>query len=712
MSCRSSRDFYVVSLIARLVCLPRFALLETLIRRIAHRETYLMPPTHSLSLFQYRYTLAALLAAVLPALLWLSTSTSLIVLSILAVRFFTVRSSPKVWPAWLRVVLVVFLTYGIILQFGGLTGRAAGGALLITMMALKATETHERRHARVLVMTALFALIASFLMQQSIFALMLTVLATGMCFAALEVLSRPALGPQHSPFGRIDFANLAMLALALPLAGLLWLLFPRFASPVWGTEQGTTGKMGLSSTMQIGALTELLADDSPAFRVRFTDGRRPPTAQLYFRGPVLWKLSNSGEWSAMYYFNRTTTPPPKPQPSDLQYEVVLEPSDMRFLFVADQGVSVDLEASYSTEYSFTRRTPVTELTRYNARSKLVDRVPLGPYPSLQRAEALRLPSTSSIMAEPQTRALAQSWAQENPDPMALVLRALNYFRNENFVYNLSPPDLTEVNRTDDFLFNTREGYCEYYSHAFAFLMRAAGVPTRVVTGFAGGHYPDGADYLLVTNSNAHAWNEVLINDEWIRVDPTAVIPQERIVGRGFNQMPEAGFWQSLADWRDRGSDWWNRAVLGFNAQRQAGLLRPFGIEYADWGTLMRWLGTAMAACVALWMLLLWLKRPASILSPTVREYHRLQRTLKSQGLTLITNATPSAQLAHAAQQWPQLKPELEQLAANMQRLLYTYPEQLNAQGKPVPAVIPAHESTALVTELVALRKRVKQLPRV
>lgn len=617
-------------------------------------------------MMQFRYMLIALVGAALPCVLWLDAANSALLFAIVAARYFSVRSNPKPWPAWLRVSLTIALTAGVWFQFGTLFGRAPGGALLLSMLAMKSTESAKRRDARVLVTTCLFVIVASFLMNQSVAALVLSVIGTIACFAALEVFSRPALGPTHSPFGSLGFSDAGwLLMLALPITALLWLFVPRLSSPLWGTTQGNNGRTGLSDRMLPGSVAELLADDTPNMRI-FFEGTPPNPNALYFRGPVLWNLNELGEWSTNNAMRYTSGRPAPAQPGDIRYRVTLEPNDQRFLFVADQAISVSEGARFTFEQRFERFRPVNDLLTYTATSRLSTEIEVPNLPRMQTTAGLQLPP-----GNPRTREMAQRWRLETQDPRALVEKGLNFIRVENFRYNLAPADITSLERVDDFLFRTQEGYCEHYSGSFAFLMRAVGVPTRVVTGFAGGSFPMNADYLLVRNSDAHAWNEVYIDGKWIRVDPTSVLPRERIIGRPPRSPVDQGMFNAFSDISDRVAEWWNRAVLGFNASRQMTLLNPFGIENADWRDLIRALGIGILVVVLIGAGILFWRRPRSVEPETVKAYRTLLRKLAKKGLKSAPHELPSAVLHRAALEFPDAKLELLRLAGEFERLQYS-----------------------------------------
>lgn len=581
---------------------------------------------------QFQWSVMALACSSLPAITWLDWRVSVVLIGVLAVRAWSARRYPQAWPAWLRVLMVLALLLLVVRVYGGIFGRGPGGALLLSMLALKSTESASTRDARVMVSISLFVLIASFLMTQSLVAMALSFFAAVICFAALEVLTRPSVGgPTASPISRLVGKDvLLLLSLAVPLTVALWLLVPRLNAPLWGTDEGNNGRSGFSNSMRPNEILEMLIDESPAMRVRFENGARPNPNSLYFRGPIMWNYSADGAWSSSDIQRSPFGPRNLPSPEDIRYEVILEPNDQRALFVADRPVSVsEPSVIFSSEQRFFRPTPVSDILRYTATSRLADSVPQGRYPRQERAWALGLPDARN----PRTLALGRQLAERFENPRDLVAEVLTMYREQPFRYTLEAPEPLGIHTVDEFVFDQRAGFCQHFASSFAVIMRAAGIPTRVVTGFAGGEYRN-AGYLLVTNARAHAWNEVLIDDQWLRVDPTAQIPQERVDpaardALGENRSDLVRAWQ---EWRDQMADWWNRTVLNFNAKRQSQLFNNLGIPDASWEVLIGILASVIAVFSIIWMLLFkWKDR--TVRHPVTAAYFRvLTRLARKTGM--------------------------------------------------------------------------------
>jgi protein-glutamine gamma-glutamyltransferase len=582
-----------------------------------------------LSPLQFQWSVAALASAVLPCMLWMDWHFTLLVVAVLGVRTYTARRSPKAWPTVLRVLMVIMALWLVMRTHGSILGREPGGSLLICMMALKATESASARDARLLVSFSLFVIVASFLLTQSIVALVLSAVATVVCFCALEVLSRPAVGgPIGSPLGRLRAKEvISLLSFAFPATIALWLLFPRLATPMWGTSETQSTRSGLSNEMRPDSIREMLVDDHPAMRIRFDNGARPPPSSLYFRGPVLWNLAADGTWTASELLATRFDRPPAPQASDVSYEVILEPTDQRILFAADQAISVDEEQIlFTAEQRFMRAAPIADLLRYRARSSLSPRVQANRTSDVELQVATRIPANRN----PRLIALGESLrAKHGNNHQAIVQELFDSYRD--FSYTLLPPEALGLHAMDEFYFDNRTGFCQHFSSSFAIAARAAGVPTRVATGFAGGEYLP-AGYLLVTNARAHAWNEVYLSGAWQRIDATAQVPPERVDPRAREAFGEnqTEWMRSFSNTRDQLADWWNRTILNFNANSQSQLFKPFGVQQTGWQELVGALVGVIIALSLIWVAWIYWRerRPKHWIDES---YTRVEKALARKG---------------------------------------------------------------------------------
>ena len=462
-------------------------------------------------------------------------------------------------------------------------GRDTACAVLAAMLALKPAETFSLRDGRSLIGFALFAPFATFLLDQGPLSLILSLAAVVLALLALQQLARDQAGiqpPTGARWWSSSIGVLRLLALGLPLALAAFWLFPRLPSPMWGLPDRVVARPGLSDTMSPGGFLDLLNDDSPAARVQFF-GATPRPEQMYWRGPVFWDFDGS-TWHRIPKLQQFPPAEVRTGPTKWDYQIELEATDRDQLIALDVPTGVPSTVGISRDSSVYASNALNNVTRWRMQSA----VPLALEPDLLdvlRERALALPRGFN----PRTLALGRAWRQEagsdaqGRSDMAIATRALTWI-NREFAYTLNVP-LAGRNEIDDFLFDRKEGYCEHFSSSFVVLMRAAGIPARVVAGYAGGYRNPIGDYWLIPNSRAHAWAEIWVPDRgWVRIDPTAAVAPERVYDTLADRQPgRIGNFSGLVpmfnagDWMRRG---WNDFVLGYNAQRQQSLLNPFGMD--------------------------------------------------------------------------------------------------------------------------------------
>jgi hypothetical protein len=247
----------------------------------------------------------------------------------------------------------------------------------------------------------------------------------------------------------------------------------------------------------------------------------------------------------------------------------------------------------------------------------------------------------------QSKALAKKMLQESSGSKGYINTVLKYFREEPFAYTLNPPLLGE-NSVDDFLFDTQRGFCEHYASSFVFLMRAANIPARVVTGYQGGEINPITKTVLVHQFDAHAWAEVWLEGEgWMRVDPTAAVSPDRIE-RGMDEalFAEGSFLAdsllSVSRYRriawlnkirmqlDAYNYYWVTTVLKYRGDTQSNFLKRLLGEVNPWriGSLLLGVGVFVGLIVAYSLLKeRWKKRT----DPAVIAYLKMCARLEKQG---------------------------------------------------------------------------------
>jgi transglutaminase-like putative cysteine protease len=595
---------------------------------------------------------------------------SLFVVGFGAWRYLIAHKGWQLPRLWLLLPLTLLGALGIVATYRGLFGRDASVALLAVMLALKLMETQNQRDHVLLIFAGYFLTITAFLFNQSI--------AVG-AFMLLPLIGLTAalIGVSH-PNGELGWrfrTKLAgsLLAQAAPVMLALFLLFPRVPGPLWGVPQDAYSSMsGLSDSMSPGDISQLSLSGAIAFRVEFDDAA-PTNNRLYWRGPVLWHYDGRS-----WLMNRYSNMPVESlqvQGQPKRYRVTLEPHNRNWLLMLDMPTALPPDAVISPDWQVLARRPVRTRMRYEGASHLDYTLGLS-LAERARERALQLPENGN----PRSRALARQWAAESDNPQEIVQRALRMYSTQQFIYTLAPPRLG-TNAMDEFLFSTRRGFCEHYAGSFVFLMRAAGVPARVVTGYQGGELNPVGNYLIVRQSDAHAWAEVWLEGRgWVRVDPTAAVAPSRVEMGIAGALPQDEALPLLArrdypwlrklylNW-DAVNNGWNQWVLGYNQQRQLELLSRLTGSRLTWQDLALALMTSVAAIVLAISYVL-LRGRRQKLEPLQRLYAEFLHKLKSAGLRRLPQEGPQDFGKRAAQRLPAQAAVINEITETYLRLRY------------------------------------------
>jgi transglutaminase-like putative cysteine protease len=563
---------------------------------------------------------------------------------------------------------------GVQFSYNTLLGRDAGVAMLVLLVAFKMLEMHARRDLYVVIFLCFFLVLTNFFYAQGIGSALLMVAAVlALLTTQLSFQFTGAVPPLRT---RLKM-SVKMLAIAAPVAVALFVVFPRLGGPLWsmaGSGAGGGGKSGLSERMAPGQMSNLAMSDEPAFRVRF-QGPVPPKAQLYWRGLVLDAFDGTA-WTRGGSIPGRSSVALRVRGGALSYEVTLEPSDTRWLFTLEMPGHLPEIRGYRS-----RASHQLELTADRALAQRV-RYALTSYPeyTLDGDEALEDPNQWLLLPYGYNpRALAAGLALRKEPPGRRIDMVLRQFREQPYSYTLEPP-LLGRHSVDEFLYKTRSGFCEHYSGAFVFLMRAAGIPARVVTGYQGGELNPLDGFVTVRQSDAHAWAEVWLRGRgWVRVDPTAAVAPERVrrnlasavqapapfgidALRGLPMFAPGGdtLFGSLRNAFGAVNNGWNQWVLNYTPERQRGVFQS--------------LQSAMAGgrFVALIMLALGVLLLARILyrrretDPVEAVYSLLCKRLAQLGLARAADEGPTAWAVRIAATG-QLAPPSREAAAEFLR---------------------------------------------
>ena len=564
----------------------------------------------------------------------------------------------KPMPMLLRILATGFAVAALVITYGGLMGRRAAVSMLVLMLSLKLLETFRIRDARIVASLSLFLCGTQFLFSQGIpmivyiIACLLSALIAMMLLQRGEAYGNLCKAPDtdRNIFTELGFGA-SLMALAFPIGLALFLLFPRWGSPMWGIpEEALDARSGLSDSMTPGSIQSLFMDDSPAFRAQF-EGVMPNHGQMYWRGPVFWDFDGSS-WKVSYLSrNLRADNKPDPERTPYRYTVQMEPTEQKWLFALDYPALVPNGARLTMDYQLISRRPITRLYSYVMASDPGFQDTPKLKQTLLRA-ALELPAGFN----PRTAEMIAAWRKDAQSDTEIIQRALAHFNQEQFHYTLNPPLLSR-HSVDEFLFDTREGFCEHYASAFTVMMRMAGIPARIVTGYLGGYYNNIGSYVLVRQSDAHAWSEVWIRGSgWTRIDPTAAVAPERVEQGAVDSLAQRRHmfdFEWLMDVRntfDLFQRSWNNWVVAFGADRQSRLFSIFGWDVLDSTKLVIALIASILVIGAIVFMLVpfLLKfRSSTKQDPLLRLWKKFTRKLGKAGFTSRPSMGPMELAANA-----------------------------------------------------------------
>ncbi len=577
---------------------------------------------------------------------WVTGATALFLLW----RLYLSWQQAPLPPRWLVLLVATAALAGVYLNQRTLFGREAGVTLLVMLLALKLMEMRTLRDVHVVTFLAYFLTLTNFFYSQTVFTAILMLATVVVITASLVGFNAPQC---RAP--EIFRVAGTLLAQAGPVMLLLFFFFPRVPGPLWGMPQDAFAAVtGLSDTMSPGAISRLSQSDAIAFRVKF-EGEPPPRAQRYWRGPVFWEFDGKtwrpgGVPRIRSSVQFAALGPP------VDYEVTLEPHDRHWLFALDLPARVPPNARVTNDYLLLSLAPVRSRLRYDMRSYPEYRATAGG-----GEEDLEAATEFPSRFNPRAQRLAREWRTTLGNDEAILRRAIQFLRDGQYQYTLQPPVLG-THTVDEFLFDTKQGFCEHLAASFIFLMRAAGVPARVVTGYQGGEVNPVDQYLVVRQADAHAWAEVWLGERgWVRVDPTAIVIPARVDAGIVGAVPlgsalpllmrtDLGWLRAVRDnWEALGNKW-NQWVLGYNPDRQRDLMLRFGVRSPSWQPLAMVLFWSVASAIGL--IALWLFARIQRADPPHRIWLAFCRKLARAGLARRDEEGPLDFSERAATRWP------------------------------------------------------------
>lgn len=458
--------------------------------------------------------------------------------------------------------------------------------LLCFAYALKSFELNSRKDFYQIYLLGLFVLSASLIFQQSLYFSFLVVV---IFVANISLLAWGFVS--HMPYQKVFVDNGKLLLQSLPLAIVLFLFFPKL-SPLWQVPVSASAKTGLSDTVTVGDVAELALSNELAFRVSFDD-KAPAYHQLYWRTLVMENFDGKNWRSKPLPHKQISTSQPRTLFSTsgmslidqvISYQVIAPPSYQHWLFALDVAVSNANNVILLADYSLYSRKKISKNTSYRVNSYIGASMDKMLSSSIYQENLVTIPYANPKLIEEGKRLRIHY-----PDNEKLIAAVLQKFNVEEYRYTLKPPRLSS-NALDEFYFETKAGFCEHYATTFTYLMRAAGIPARLVTGYLGGEYNPQGNYYSIYQRDAHAWAEVWLKDKgWQRIDPTAAVNPER-VEKGFNESLQQEqsllsdqfidfyqlkqmSWLANINYQLDALDYkWTRWVVGYSLQKQFNLL--------------------------------------------------------------------------------------------------------------------------------------------
>lgn len=586
-----------------------------------------------------------------------------------------------------KLMLFVGSVGGIALAYGSPIGIEPGFSILVALVALKLIEANGPRDFHVLGLLGFFLGLCDFFFSQD---LMRSLYVAGIVVLVLATLVLFHRGGGARNYLRCGWVAGKLLAQSIPIAVLLFLFFPRvYGGFRFQFSQSLMNVGGMSDRLSPGSISSMALNGDIVFRADFPDGNLPPLSSMYWRGGVLWR-GEGLTWVLGPFLSHESRNGQLSGPG-IRQRISLQPHGGRWLFALDRPASDLKGATYQPGNILQSRRVVINRFRYEVVSR-PDNHELN-LPQDHRAAALLLPAHIA----PEVRALVEGWKVNNATPEQIIEAAGRYFRREHFAYTLQPGTYNDFNGLEDFLFRRRQGFCEHYAAAFATLMRLAGIPSRIVLGYHGGEYNSIGNYVIVRQSDAHAWCEVWLKDSgWQRVDPTDMIAPDRIASGLASYLeshasqtdPEAAQRSLTATgWREVQHDlqlaWdslnyqWDLRILNFDEEAQTNFLLSLGLGNTSWVTILLWVLLVTAMFVAILTFLL--RRPRRGVDKVAEAYASFCRALARAGLQREPWEGAQHFSARAASHFPQQATFIERISA-----LYIQLRYAPAKADPAP----------------------------
>jgi len=602
-----------------------------------------------------------------------------------------VTNTTKISP----VLLKLFAVSGCV----AIAITASSSGVLISMVhlltfayLLKAFEIKQRKDFYQLLLLGLFLLASSFIFKQNLVFSLFIALALILNLVVLQQV----FSPKRTLFASAKTIVVLLLQSSL-LAIFLFIIFPRL-SPFWQVPNNKSAQTGLSDEVSPGDIANLALSSDLAFRVDFKGDEIPRYSDLYWRAMTLENYDGR-KWSRAKVnvkdFSSEKKLVPITSGTSIAYDVIVEPSFQFWLFGLTVATSDDSKLRLMNDFTIQSRNVLTQISHYQLESFL--QAPL----DLMISDAIKQRNLTIVEgSNPKLETLALEFIQKFPDPVDRSNAVLALFREQKYFYTLKAPLLIN-NSLDQFFFDTKAGFCVHYASSYTYLMRAAGIPARVVTGYLGGEYNNTnrsgnsaqikqGGHLSIYQYDAHAWAEIWLEGVgWYRVDPTAAVDPQRVDSGwstallnqqsslnndllGLYQFKKIAWLNKLRLQLDALDYQWTRWVLGYSSKQQYNILKQLFGDNAQWKIVI----TIVSMLIGVMMLFTLMYRfnfsflKCKKIAPWLRLYQKTLKKLAKKGLSRPFDMTPTSFARAVANECPELSIKFFEFTELFELLMY------------------------------------------
>lgn len=637
------------------------------------------------------WLLAAQLVVMLPFAFYLPIWLIPVMLTSTYWRIRVIKGESAQPKFFVRLLVVALGIAGVFLSDMSLLSLDTMVSLLLLGFAFKSLEVIRQRDALVVVFIGFFLVAISFLFSQSIpagaYGVISLIVLTGALIANQQSPAQQL--SQYSTRSSLKMAS-TMLLQCLPLMILVFIFMPRF-SPLWSIPSFEShAKTGITDTMAPGDIANLSKSDELAFRASF-DGRLPQSNEMYWRGLVLNHFDGKS-WQQFPYAFDTDELKSQLQyntPWDLnnvevkgepfRYEVIYEKTGQPWLFTLSPTTRIDGKTIQFGDYRVMSRGDIQSPLMVSAVSYPDSKRDLELTDHTRRS-ALQLPSSGDL----KTREFAKKLRSESSSNADYVDKVLRRYAEKPYAYTLRPPLLGSQDTIDKFLFESQRGFCSHYAGSFVYLMRAAGIPARIVVGYLGGEWNKDGDYLAVRQYDAHAWAEVWLEGEgWRRVDPTAWVAPSRVEGGLEAAVEYEGSFLEGNPFSAHNFKWldgirekmdamqygWRRWILGYDSESQTTLLKSI-LDKMSSVPLAALVGVMFLGIFLLWFAMLGLLSRKNYEAYEHQLYRKFCKRLEKHGILRELQQTPHEFALIACEKLPAKAGAISAFSSLYQRLCY------------------------------------------